>query len=101
MGNDNKLLLFFTRIRIFEEKNMNTIELKNNFHLLIDSINNDNILSKFYAIMARTKERSDGKLWGRLTEEEQEELIRADIESNDPSNLISHSEIQKKHNKWL
>jgi len=80
---------------------MTTIELKNNFHHLIDSINNDNILSKFYAIMARTNERADGKLWGRLTEEEQEELIRADIESNDPSNLISHTEIQKKHKKWL
>ncbi|RPH29902.1 MAG: hypothetical protein EHM93_16630 [Bacteroidales bacterium] len=80
---------------------MNTIELRNNFHHLIDSINNDNILSKFYAIMARMNERADGKLWGRLTEEEQEELIRADIESNDPSNLISHTEIQKKHKKWL
>jgi len=80
---------------------MNTIDLRNNFHLLIDSINNDNILSKFYAIMSRTNDKSDGNLWGRLTEEEQEELIRADIESNDPSNLISHSEIQEKHKKWL
>lgn len=80
---------------------MNTIELKNNFHHLIDSINNDIILSKFYAIMARTNERSDGKLWGRLTEDEQEELIRADIESNDLSNLISHADIQQKHKKWL
>ena len=51
--------------------------------------------------MARTKEKSDGKLWGRLSEEEQDELIRADIESDDLSNLISHTEIQKKHKKWL
>ncbi len=80
---------------------MNTAELRNNFHHLIDSINNDNILSKFYAIMARTNEETDGKLWGRLTKDEQEELIRADIESSDPLNLISHSEIQKKHKKWL
>lgn len=91
----------YTKIRIFEEKIMNTIELRNNFHRLIDSINNDNILSKFYAIMARTKETSDGKLWGRLSDEEQDELIRADIESDDLSNLISHTEIQKKHKKWL
>ena len=80
---------------------MNTIELRNNFHHLIDSISNDIILSKFYAIMARTSESADGKLWGRLSEKEQEELIRADIDSNDPSNLIPHSEIQKKHKKWL
>ena len=88
-------------IRIFEEKNMTSIELKSNFHHLIDNINNDNILSKFYAIMARVNERADGKIWGRLSQEEQEELIKADIESNDPSNLISHTEIQKKHTKWL
>lgn len=80
---------------------MNTIELKNNFHQLIDSINNDKILSKFYAVMARMSERTDEKLWGRLSPEEQEELIRADIESNDPANLIPHSEIQEKHKKWL
>ena len=80
---------------------MNTIELKNNFHQLIDSINNDKILYKFFAIMARANDKSDGKLWGRLTKEEQEELIRADIESNEISNLISHTEIQKKHRKWL
>jgi len=80
---------------------MNTIELKNNFHNLIDSINNENILTKFYSIMARINEREDGKLWGRLTLEEQDELIRADIESLDPSNLIPFEEIQNKHKKWL
>jgi hypothetical protein len=68
---------------------MNTIELKNNFHQLIDSINNDNLLSKFYAIMAKMKERTDGKLWARLSIEKQEELIRADIDSNDPVNGFS------------
>jgi len=51
--------------------------------------------------MSRMNERADGELWGRLTPAEQEELIRADIESNDPANLIAHTEIQKKHKKWL
>jgi hypothetical protein len=80
---------------------MNTIELRKNFHNLIDSINNESILTKFYSIMARMNERDDGKLWGKLTLDEQEELIRADIESRDPSNLIPHEEIQVKHKKWL
>ncbi len=80
---------------------MNTFELKNNFHNLIDSISNDNVLSMFYSIMTRVQQEKDGKLWARLTTEEQDELIRADIESNDPINLIPHSEIQKKHKKWL
>lgn len=80
---------------------MNTIELKNNFHQLIDSIGNENILAKFYSIMVKIKEQPEGKLWSRLTDAEREELILADIESIDPNNLISKTEIEKKHKKWL
>ena len=80
---------------------MNTIELKDNFHKLIDNINNENILSKFYSIMSNANRETDGKLWSRLTHEDQEELIRADIESENSFNLISHEEIQEKHAKWL
>jgi hypothetical protein len=80
---------------------MDTIELRNNFHHLIDSISNDNVLSKFYSIMVKIREHQEGKLWARLSESEREELIKADIESDDPVNLIPHSEIEKKHNKWL
>jgi hypothetical protein len=80
---------------------MNTLELRTNFHNLIDSINNDRILSKFYTIMVRTKESSDGILWARLSKEEQDELIQADIDSYDPMNLIPQNEIMEKHKKWL
>ncbi|MDO8951010.1 MAG: hypothetical protein Q7U86_00215 [Draconibacterium sp.] len=80
---------------------MNTLELKNNLHQLIDSIGNENVLAKFYSIMVKIKEHPEGKLWSRLTDAEQEELIMADLESNDPNNLISKTEIEKKHKKWL
>jgi translation initiation factor 2 beta subunit (eIF-2beta)/eIF-5 len=80
---------------------MNTLELRTNFHNLIDSINNDRILSKFYTIMVRTKESNDGILWARLSKEEQDELIQADIDSYDPMNLIPQNEIMEKHKKWL
>ena len=80
---------------------METTQLKNNFHQLIDSIDNDRILAKFFGLMSRTKDSVDGQLWSRLSKEEQEELLLSDIESEDPKNLISHSTIQKKHNKWL
>jgi hypothetical protein len=80
---------------------MNTIELKNNLHQLIDSIGNENVLAKFYSIMVKIKEHPEGKLWSRLTDAEQEELILADLESKDPNNLISKAEIEKKHKKWL
>jgi hypothetical protein len=80
---------------------MEAAQLKINFHKLIDSIDNERVLSKYFGLMSKMKESSDGKLWSRLTKEEQEELILTDIESEDPKNLISHAEIQKKHSKWL
>jgi hypothetical protein len=80
---------------------METAQLKNNFHHLIDSIDNDRILAKFFGLMSKTKDSVDGQLWSRLSKEEQEELLLSEIESDDPNNLISHSTIQKKHSKRL
>jgi hypothetical protein len=80
---------------------MTTIELKSNFHKLIDNINNDDILSKFYDILSRVNDFPEGTLWKRLSSAEQEELISIEKESHDPQNLIPHSDMIKKHKKWL
>ncbi len=84
-----------------KEKVMTSVELRNNFHHLIDSIGNDRILSKFYSVMLNINDTKDGIYWSRLTQEEQDELIQADIESSNPSNLIPHTEVSHKHKKWL
>jgi hypothetical protein len=80
---------------------MNTIELRNSFHQLIDSFNNENALSKFYSIMLKMDENKDGTLWSRLNSDDRNELERADFESNEDSNLIPQHEILNKHKKWL
>jgi len=80
---------------------MNTIEIKNNFHKLIDRIDNNNILSKFYSILEQASTLKDGQLWNKLTEEEKNELFLIDNETDNNQNLISHSTIQEKHKKWL
>lgn len=80
---------------------MNTIEIKNSFHKLIDRIDNNNILSKFYSILEQASTVKDGQLWNRLTEEEKQELLRIDNETDNNENLIPHSVIQAKHKKWL
>jgi hypothetical protein len=80
---------------------MTTIELKSNFHKLIDNINNDNILSKFYEILEKVKESKDGTLWDKLSLEERQELEDIEKESHDSNNLISHADMTKKHKKWL
>jgi len=76
---------------------MTTIELKSKFHKLIDNINNDHVLSKFYDILSRVKESSEGSLWDRLSPDEQEELLNIEKESHHTENLIPHSEMANKH----
>ena len=80
---------------------MNTIELKTNFHKLIDSYKNEGILSKFYDLLLKASESKENKLWSRLTFQEQEELKQIEQQSRNTENLIPHSDVIKKHNKWL
>jgi hypothetical protein len=80
---------------------MTTIELRNNFHHLIDSIENESVLLKFYELMSRKRESIDGSLWNRLSTDEQEELLVAEREAEDPNNLITHAEMKKKLDEWL
>ena len=79
---------------------MTTLELKSNVHSLIDTINDENILYRCYEIILALKNSKEGTLWNRLSNEEKEELLQ--IEKNiHSSNLISNSEMQNKHSKWL
>lgn len=80
---------------------MSTIELKQNFHILIDSIDNDNLLVNFYDLLKKRSSAKEGQLWNRLTSQEQEDLLLSLEESKNPENLISHQEMQKKYQKWL
>jgi hypothetical protein len=80
---------------------MTTLELKSNFHKLIDNINNDNMLSKFYEILEKANESKDGTLWNKLSFQERQELENIEKESHDANNLISHADMTKKHKKWL
>jgi hypothetical protein len=80
---------------------MNTLELKKNFHLLIDSIDNEDLLASFYDLIKKRSSTKEGQLWNRLTYQEQEELISAIGESKNPEYLISNDEMKKKHGKWL
>ena len=80
---------------------MNTLALKSNFHKLIDDINNESILNSFYEIMSNAKDHTEGSLWSRLSAEDKQDLIETEKESHHLDNLIPHSEMKTKHNKWL
>jgi len=80
---------------------MNTTQLKQNFHNLIDSIDNEKLLSRFYHIIKETKSAKEGELWQKLSVEEEEELLSALDESYNEDNLISNDQMKSKHKKWL
>ncbi len=80
---------------------MNTAELKSNFHMLIDSFPSEPVLAKFYALMLKARSSAKGQLWEALTIDQQEELIKADLESFNDHELVSNEDMKKKHKKWL
>jgi len=80
---------------------MTAVALKNDFHKLIDSIDNIEKLNVFYNVISENKNTTDGMLWNGLTKAQQQELLLADAESEDEANHISHQQIMKKHRKWL
>jgi hypothetical protein len=81
---------------------MTTLEIKLNLHKLIDGIDNESQLKKAYQILETISTvNEEGVLWAKLTPEEKEELLEIEKECYDPSNLIGHKEVIKKHKKWL
>lgn len=80
---------------------MTTMELKQNFHHLIDSIDNEKLLINFYDLIKKRSSAKEEQLWNKLNDQEQNELLLSLEESKNPENLISHEEMKKKHKKWL
>ncbi|MBA4408425.1 MAG: hypothetical protein C0397_03260 [Odoribacter sp.] len=80
---------------------MNALEIKTNFHHLIDQINNEHLLIKLYHIMEQASSTADGQLWSKLTEDEQIELLKIEGEVQSDQNLIPNQQMQTKHQKWL
>lgn len=80
---------------------MNTIELKNNFHELIDNFEDESVLSSFFELMQNANSKENGRLWNRLSIAEQEELLIALEESEFDNNLIDNDEVMSKYKEWL
>ena len=80
---------------------MNIIEIKTNFHHLIDQMSDEQLLIKLYHIMEQASSTKDGQLWNRLTEDEQIELLKIEREVQSGKGLISNEQMQAKHKKWL
>lgn len=78
---------------------MTTVELKTNFHQLIDEISNEAMLVKFYEIMSTANVSNEGSLWKNLSLDEQQELLEIEKDSHIIENLIDHSSMELKLKK--
>ena len=74
---------------------------KEDFHKLIDRIQDETVLKGYYDLVQKLNENQEGVLWNKLKREEKEELLLSFDESFDPDNLISHDQVKSQHSKWF
>jgi hypothetical protein len=74
---------------------------KDDFHKLIDKIEDEALLKSYFDLIKRLNENQTGVLWNSLNANEQKELLVSYEESLDTKNQISHSDAKKGFEKWL
>jgi len=77
------------------------MKIKDDFHHLIDEINDEKLLKEYYALIQRLVGNQSGNLWNKLNIEQQKNLLLAYDESFDPANLVDHEEVKREHEKWV
>lgn len=77
------------------------MKIKDDFHHLIDTIEDEQLLKNYYELIQNMNNNSGGKLWNRLSDDEKKELLIAYDESFDENNLLSHEQVKAQHSKWL
>ena len=76
-------------------------DIRKSLHRLIDEIDNDQLLIKFYDLLSKSREQNEGVLWNQLSDKQKDELLIAESESHYNKNLIDHEKQKAKHKKWL
>jgi hypothetical protein len=77
------------------------MKIKDDFHHLIDSIEDEQLLKSYYQLIKKINHDQNGQLWNNLTEDEKKELLMAYEESFENNNLLSHEQVKQQHEKWL
>jgi len=78
---------------------MNVVTLKQDIHLLIDSISDSEIL---YAVKTLLEKNAivQTDWWQTISEEERSEILQG-LSEADNNELIAHEEVMVKYKKWL
>ncbi|GAC1307786.1 MAG: hypothetical protein NVSMB24_20350 [Mucilaginibacter sp.] len=77
------------------------MKIKDEFHHLIDSIEDEGLLKSYYQLIQKINHEHNGHLWNDLSEREKQELLVAYEESFNRDNLLSHEQVKLQHEKWL
>ncbi len=77
------------------------MSIKERFHKLIDSIEDEKDLQSYYLLIDQLQKTPYGKMYDALSREEKEELLLSYNESYNSENLISHDVVKEEHSKWL
>ena len=75
---------------------MSIAEIKNNFHRLIDKVEDGETLMYFYKVFSDSIESK----W-EISDKEKKQIMEAYEESEDENNLIDFETVKEKHMKWL
>ena len=74
--------------------------IKHEFHNLIDRVDDETVLTRYFATISSEISGETTDFWDDITPEEQAEILEAVNQTNDPSKLISHEEATKRHAPW-
>ncbi|HYV93735.1 MAG TPA: hypothetical protein VE978_18310 [Chitinophagales bacterium] len=79
---------------------MSPLELKSNFHKLIDEFDNDEVLEMFYDAMAdRIHEETKPDILDQLSPSQLERLKQG-LQQSESGKTISHEEAMERINQW-
>jgi len=71
------------------------MKIKDDFHHLIDSIEDEQLLKSCYELIQKISYDQNGHLWNDLNEDQKKELLIAYEESFDNNNLLSHEQVKQ------
>jgi hypothetical protein len=78
---------------------MNSV--KENLHMIIEHFDDEEFLKSVYEILKEKEGQQPGAIWDSLSPKQQNEVLQAVNEIDQPLKQTSHAEMVKKNHRWL